>query len=319
MGTKLKAAEVERNGPIGILKLHPVERMMERSLEPDCEEFVEIHHSMSIGLDELRFDDEIRAIIITGSAEDVFYSAPLRSHYDVPKYRERLRGIISPELNAQTRPSETRAKFRKVAHYVDQLLHCEKPIIARVNGDVIGAGQSVMWGCDIIIARDDAVVADVHTGMGEVINSKGEPTGFPWAVSPGDGAMAFAQSNFPSSYIYKEYQLLSRQYTARELADMHIINYAFPTIDEVDAKVDEIVRRLLARPASVLAHTRRLAQKPIIEQANLQYDLSWAFEHQEFTQHGLQGNFEAGWAPTLSADIELPNEAVGRPQEPYTE
>ena len=37
-----------------------------------------------------------------------------------------------------------------------------------------------------------------------------EPTGFPFAISPGDGAMAFAAAELPSSYSYKEYQMLSR-------------------------------------------------------------------------------------------------------------
>jgi enoyl-CoA hydratase/carnithine racemase len=316
MGKKLRAAEIERHGPVGILKIHPVERMMERSMEPDCDEFVEVHESVSIGLEELRFDSSVRVVIITGSLPDVFYRVPLRSHYDVERYRNRLRGIISPEMSAELRPSEARAQYRHTANYVEQMLHYEKPLIARVNGDVIGAGQSMMWGCDLIIAREDAVVADVHTGMGEVINSDGVATGFPWPISPGDGAMAFAQHNF-SSYKYKEYQFLSAQLTMRELADMNIINYAVPA-DELDAKVDEIVKRLLARPQSVLTHVRKLTQKPIIDQANLQYDLSWAYEHLDFVQHGLTGHFDPGWTPPLSHEIELPQENVGRPT-PYSE
>jgi len=130
--------------------------------------------------------------------------------------------------------------------------------------------------------------------------------------------MAFAQHNF-SSYRYKEYQFLSQQLTGRELADMHIINYAV-AVDELDDKVDELVRRLLARPQSVLAHTRKLIQKQIIEQANLQYDLSWAYEHLDFVEHGLSGHFELGWRPQASHEVELPGGgAVGRPRQPYSE
>jgi enoyl-CoA hydratase len=317
MGVKLQGADVERHGPVGLIKIHPVERMMERSMEPDCDEFIEVHAAIAKCLDELRYDDTVRIVIITGSSDGAFYRVPNRSHYDVDKFRDRLRGIISPELHSQLRPSEARAKYRHTPGYVELMLHYEKPIIARVNGDVIGAGQSVMWGCDMIIAREDAVIADVHTGIGEVTNSDGDAAGFPWAVSPGDGAMAFAQQNF-SSYRYKEYQMLSQQLTARDLADMHIINYAVPA-DQLDAKVDEIVRRLLARPQSVLSRVRALTQKPIIEQANLQYDLSWAYEHLDFVQHGLTGHFEAGWTPALSSETELPSEAIGRPAEPYAE
>jgi len=83
--------------------------------------------------------------------------------------------------------------------------------------------------------------------------------------------------------------------------------------------VDEIVRRLLARPQEVLSRVRRLAQKPIIAQANLQYDLSAAYEHLDFVQHGLSGHFEPEWTPRLSAETELPREAIGRPIESYSE
>jgi enoyl-CoA hydratase/carnithine racemase len=316
MGLKLQGADVERNGPVGIVKIHPVERMMERSLEPDCDEFIEVHAAIAKCLDELRFDDVIRIVIVTGSA-DVFYEVPRRSHYDVERFRNRLRGIISPELMTEMRPSETRANYRHTPGYVELMLHYEKPLIARVNGNVIGAGQSVMWGCDIIIACEDAVIADVHTGIGEVDDGHGTAMGFPWAVSPGDGAMAFAQHNF-SSYRYKEYQMLSQQLTARDLANMNIINYALPA-EELDDKVDEIVRGLLARPQSVLTRIRKLTQKPIIEQANLQYDLSWAYEHLDFVQHGLTRHFEPGWTPAASKDMQLPSSAVGRPRHPYSE
>ena len=112
--------------------------------------------------------------------------------------------------------------------------------------------------------------------------------------------------------------MLSQQMTARELADMHIINYALPP-EQLDDKVDEIVQRLLARPQWVLERVRKLTQKPIIEQANLQYDLSWAYEHLDFVQHDLARHFESGWAPALSKDTQLPSTAVGRPASPYSE
>src|ERR1700744_5182066 len=105
--------------------------------EPDCDEFIEVHAAIWLCLDELRFDDSVRIVVITGSQEGVFYAAPSRSHYDVKRFRDRLRRIISPELNAELRPSEARAKYRRTPNYVELLLHYEKPVIARVNGDVI--------------------------------------------------------------------------------------------------------------------------------------------------------------------------------------
>jgi enoyl-CoA hydratase/carnithine racemase len=297
---------------VGIVKIHPVERMMERSLEPDCDEFIEVHTAIAIALEELRFDESVRVIVITGSKPDEFYIAPSKAHYEVQRHRDRL-----GKPREVSRPSEARAKFRHTGSYIEQLLYCEKPVIARVNGDVIGAGQSVMWGCDLIIAREDAVISDVHTGQGEVIDSRGREIGFPWAVAPGDGAMAFAPLSF-STYKYKEYQMLSACLTARELADMNIINYAVP-FDALDDKVDEIVRRFLARPPLVLAQIRRLLQKPIIAQANLQFDLSDAYEWLDFARHAAAGHFDVTWKPVHSRDVQLPGKAVGKPSQPYAE
>ena len=53
----------------------------------------------------------------------------------------------------------------------------EKPIVARVNGDAIGFGQSLMFASDIIVAREDVRIADMHMGMGEV-----EPFGPPYGI-----------------------------------------------------------------------------------------------------------------------------------------
>ena len=47
MGVKLQGADIERHGPVGLVKIHPVERMMERSLEPDCDEFIEVHTAIA--------------------------------------------------------------------------------------------------------------------------------------------------------------------------------------------------------------------------------------------------------------------------------
>src|SRR4029078_5039976 len=63
----------------------------------------------------------------------------------------------------------------------------EKPIIARVNGEVLGVGPAVMFGCDFIVARRDARGGDTHLALAEL-----EPYGAPFGIVPGDGGMALA-------------------------------------------------------------------------------------------------------------------------------
>ena len=117
----------------------------------------------------------MRIVIITGSSDGAFYRVPNRSHYDVEQVpRSAARNHLARACTRSFVRPRRRAKYRHTAGYVELMLHYEKPMIARVNGDVIGAGQSVMWGCDMIIAREDAIIADVHTGIGEVTNSDGD-------------------------------------------------------------------------------------------------------------------------------------------------
>ena len=95
-------------------------------------------------------------------------------------------------------------------------------MIARVNGDAVGFGQSLMLGCDIIVAREDARIADMHMAMGDVA-----PYGPPFAIVPGDGAASLIPL-YMAPPLAKEYLMLGKEYSAKQLAEMHMINYAVP-------------------------------------------------------------------------------------------
>lgn len=58
----------------------------------------------------------------------------------------------------------------------------DQPIVAEVSGDAIALGASIVFACDLIIAREDARIADNHLGMGEV-----NPYAVRFGVVPGDG------------------------------------------------------------------------------------------------------------------------------------
>src|ERR1019366_7313736 len=47
----------------------------------------------------------------------------------------------------------------------EAMLAIEKPIVARMNGDAVAFNGGLLWACDIIVAREDAVYADHHLGF----------------------------------------------------------------------------------------------------------------------------------------------------------
>jgi enoyl-CoA hydratase/carnithine racemase len=97
--------------------------------------------------------------------------------------------------------------------------------------------------------------------------------------------------------------MLGRVLTARQLADLGVINHAVPAT-ALDATVDEIVSELLMRSPRMLALTKRLLNRRALTQLEADLDLSIAYQH--------IGNLEAleNWQPESS--IEPPVSRRGR-------
>jgi enoyl-CoA hydratase/carnithine racemase len=275
------AARIERRGPVGWITLNPYQETQEAAWDAGLTPGTFKHIASEIGdaLDDFRYDTSIRVVVITGAKDGEFYRVCRNTAYDDPRHRNRL----NPIKRGETLGAGWRDRMELLALI-------EKPVIARMNGDAIGLGAAMLWGCDLIIAREDAVVADVHTGMTEVVDSDGQKRGFPWAVTPGDGTMSFASLYMPPTKL-KEYLFTSEVWTARQLAEMNIINKAVPA-DQLDATLDAVIEKLLRRPAYVLAQTKKLVNKRLIEQWNLTQDLAMAYENLDFFRHGRDGEME---------------------------
>ena len=271
-------AYTEKRGEVGWIIMRDYDKTSNASLT--AKKYVHIMQAVGQALHDFRYDPEVRCIVLTGENDGEFYRVARGVSYNDPGNRARLNPINrkGPTLG-NTFPNA-----------LELFVMTEKPIIARVNGDTIGLGQAFFWGCDIIIAREDAIIADVHTGMQTVIDSNGEVRGFPWAVTPGDGAQSFLAMFMPPT-LMKEYLFTSPVWTMKRLEQMNIVNYAVPA-DQLDAKVDEMVAKILMRPSSVLAHAKRVAQKRLIENWNLHQDLAMAYEHLDFFTHAAQGNMD---------------------------
>jgi enoyl-CoA hydratase/carnithine racemase len=172
-----------------------------------------------------------------------------------------------------------------LVHTMQTMIELEIPIVARVNGDAFGFGQSLMFACDIIVAREDAQISDIHLAMGDVTSAEGRQIGPPQGTVPGDGAGALLPL-YMSPALAKEYLMLSRVRTGAEraeLASAGLINYAVPA-SRLDEVTDSLVRELLARPPHALGWTKRIVNRGLAAQANLTLDASAAYEMINFLQ-----------------------------------
>lgn len=289
-----RSCDIVRRGPVGWVVIGNVEKSVQDGFDGKV---LDIHSSINEALHELRFDPSVRVIGLTGVENGEFYSMGRRKCYDEDRrWRDRfnLTKTRTPTVLNSKRPQG------QAPSGMESLVLTDKPVVARVNGDAIGWGQSLLWASDIIVAMDYAVISDIHMGQGDVIDHRGEARGMPFSVAPGDGAMA-TWPMFVSPPLAKEYQLLSRAWTAKRLYDLGAINYVVDSYEDLDAKVNELLDELLARPQHALARTKRVANKAIVAQWNLAMQESSAYERLDFVEHTLAGHTEPDWSPEQDA------------------
>ena len=82
------------------------------------------------------------AVVFTGTGEKAFCTGG-----NTAEYAEYYAG----------RPEEYRQYMRLFNDMVSAILHCDKPVICRVNGMRIGGGQEIGMACDFSVAQDLAL------------------------------------------------------------------------------------------------------------------------------------------------------------------
>jgi 2-(1,2-epoxy-1,2-dihydrophenyl)acetyl-CoA isomerase len=107
-------------------------------------------------LDSCNKNDEVRAIVITGSGKAFCAGQDLKE-------------VTSPEINPG---------FRKILeeHYnpiVKRIRNIKKPIIAAVNGVAAGAGANIALACDLVIASEHASFIQAFSKIGLIPDSGG--------------------------------------------------------------------------------------------------------------------------------------------------
>lgn len=250
--SEYKTIAVSRDGQVATIALQAANRTARTGP----------HVEIGAAVSELRFENSVRVIVITGD-ENGFFLPPKGS----PKASGHTPGLDWDLTQGMQRTYQS-------------ILETEKPIIAKVNGNAIGFGSSLVFACDLIIADETAVFCDHHLGMGKTIQGgRGD-----FGSVPGDGGTVFVPLHMPPCKA-KEYLWLSTELTGADLARQGVINVAVSG-DRLDATVDDYVQRLLQRTPHSLALAKRALNKTYIDQFNRVYDLAWSYELLNFYQLG---------------------------------
>jgi trans-feruloyl-CoA hydratase/vanillin synthase len=151
-------------------------------------------------LEKLRYDDAARVVVITGAGEAFCGGMDLKEHFTALK-------DTPAEYDRITRAS-TEWRGRTLRYY-------PKPTIAMINGYCFGGAFSIVEGCDLAFAADDATF-----GLSE-INFK---------IFPG-GAVSKSLANLlrPRDALF--YGLTGRPFDGRTAADIGLVNFSFPAAE----------------------------------------------------------------------------------------
>lgn len=123
--------------------------------------------------------------------------------------------------NEQT--EREKKQFDEYKYNLDEALAtCPKPVIARVNGYAIGAGNHLQYFCDFTIAAEHAIFGQNGPRVG----------------SPAGGRSVAHLANILGHKRAREMWMLARRYTAQQALAWGLINAVVPM-----AKLDEEVKK----------------------------------------------------------------------------
>lgn len=173
----------------------------------------QLHSEMFDLLTELRYDEQTRVIVITGAGENFCAGQDLKQY----------------SLEMENQPERARDEIRdKVRRWRNGMLRTlPQPVIARITGWCLGGAMTVVAGCDIAIASEDALFGLPEVNFGH----------FP----AGETTAVLTEHLKPKHGLY--YALTGTMMPARDAERVGFITMAVPR-DRLDEKVSEVAKCL---------------------------------------------------------------------------
>lgn len=138
---------IEISEPIDGVKLITLNR-------PECLNAISIKEARDLenALQELRFDNRCRVVILTGAGRGFCAGTDLKEMSEFTK---------DPEATRNTWLLQ-----KHMANIIELMRHIPQPIIAAVNGPAAGGGASFVMATDIRIASTNAKFINAHINVG---------------------------------------------------------------------------------------------------------------------------------------------------------
>jgi enoyl-CoA hydratase/carnithine racemase len=194
-------------------------------------------------------DHDVRAIVITGSGKSFCAGGDIKA-------MQGKTGMFAGESN-QLREAY-QAGIQQIPLTISNL---KTPLIAMVNGAAVGAGCDLAAMCDLRLASQEASFAETFAKVGLV---------------PGDGG-AFFLTRLVGFGKAMEMFLTCRTFSALEALGMGLVNQVVLP-NELKAKTEELVERLVALPPIALQMTKKALVHAYQNDLNSHLELMAAYQ-----------------------------------------
>ena len=200
-------------------------------------------------LERLRNDARCRVLDITGAGESFCAGMDLKEFF----------------IELQDKPAEYARAHRVAVEWRGRTLRLfPKPTIAMVNGHCFGGAFTIVEGCDLAVAAEDAKM-----GLSE-INFK---------MFPG-GSVGKSMGNLLRPRDYMLYSLTGRPMTGQIAADIGLVNYAVPR-DKLRDDVMALAREIADKDPSALQATREIYRNSM----DMEWDVAMDYASSLQSQH----------------------------------
>ncbi|MDE0950831.1 MAG: enoyl-CoA hydratase/isomerase family protein [Halioglobus sp.] len=205
-----------------------------------------VNHAVHVGLEsifrDLARDPDVGAIVITGAGKSFCAGGDLKGYG-----------------NEDERPID---QLRGTRYLVQEMIGCEAPIIAAVNGTAAGLGATIALLSDVIYMADTARIGDTHVKMGLVAGDGGAVI-WPLLIGP---------------HRAKELLMSGKLVSGTEAARMGLINHCVPAESLIDEAV-AFATELAHGPIAAIRWTKMAINQGIQHSINTTLNFSVAAEH----------------------------------------
>jgi len=242
----LKEILLERRGFVAIVTLNRPEVLNAFSFE--------MREGLAETIENLAKEDDVRAVVITGAGGAFSAGGDIKGWKDL-KDENKMKTIMG-----------------FVHRAVKGVTSLEKPVIAMVNGDAVGAGCNLALACDLIIASEKARFGEVFVKVG---------------IGP-DWGGAYFLPRLVGMAKAKELLFTGKIISAKEALDMGLINDVVPP-DDLEETAIKLAERLSQSATKAIGKTKIFLQKAwqmdleeaLAYEASMQTELMKTVDHQE--------------------------------------